>query len=282
VHWRAPRRPDRDGQERLTRLRQRPVGSLACGQGQGTAYTHTRCGRRPAYGPVSAPSTDRRRVTGVFFFFLGECLAVGSRDGCASFIGQERHQAAQVRYYRECQTPSSTQKMAEVLCVYREVDVLKKSPDQIRERGNRCDRLRATRSREFTASRRRRRDCQPAPASTPLSRGIMVQTPWHAQPVGRDRSATGKVQALVRDAPQQRGSSESQDSSCRLSGSTATQAILTIIPPTSQRETEPARQHDGKADFDLSSRQSQRILRLNLSRASSPSLPVLSCAHRVT
>ena len=51
----------------------------------------------------------------------------GSRHRCASFSGQEEIKPHKVRYYLERRDAEFEPKMAEVLCVYREVQVLKKA-----------------------------------------------------------------------------------------------------------------------------------------------------------
>ena len=49
------------------------------------------------------------------------------RAQCAEFLGQEEIKPHKVRYYLERRDAEFEHKMAEVLCVYREVQVLKKA-----------------------------------------------------------------------------------------------------------------------------------------------------------
>ena len=77
----------------------------------------TNCGRH-GFWPVMRASVDRRRGTKV--------SPVWSRAQCAS-SSAKRTSAAQVRYYLERRDAEFEPKMAEVLCVYREVQVLKKA-----------------------------------------------------------------------------------------------------------------------------------------------------------
>jgi hypothetical protein len=50
---------------------------------------------------------------------------------------QRANQAAQVRYYLENRRAEFEQKMAKVLCIYREVEVLKKAPAKSTRQGKR-------------------------------------------------------------------------------------------------------------------------------------------------
>lgn len=63
-----------------------------------------------------------------------ECLARLVQGTVCKLLGQEAIKPHKVRYYLENRDAAFEQKMAEVLCVYREVDVLKK-PCQIQEAG---------------------------------------------------------------------------------------------------------------------------------------------------
>ena len=102
-----------------------------------------------------------------------ECLAKLVQGTVCKILGQEEIKPHKVRYYLEQRDAEFEQKMAEVLCVYREVQVLKKIAAS---RGNRTSRWRSsptTKSRVSRPSQRRRRTCRPCPASTRPSRAIM-------------------------------------------------------------------------------------------------------------
>ena len=64
-------------------------------------------------------STDRRPGT--------QCLARLVQGTVCKILGQEEIKPHKVRYYLERRDAEFEQKMAEVLCVYREVQVLKKA-----------------------------------------------------------------------------------------------------------------------------------------------------------
>ena len=64
-------------------------------------------------------SADRRQGTNV--------SPIWSRARCAKILGQEDIKPHKVRYYLERRDAEFEQKMAQVLCVYREVQVLKKA-----------------------------------------------------------------------------------------------------------------------------------------------------------
>ena len=62
-----------------------------------------------------------------------ECLASLVQGTVCKILGQEEIKPHKVRYYLERRDAEFEQKMAEVLCVYREVQVLKKSRRQVEE-----------------------------------------------------------------------------------------------------------------------------------------------------
>src|SRR6266480_2324541 len=74
------------------------------------------CGRRGCWHVMRA-STDRRRGTNVSPLVQGTVCKI---------LGQEEIKPHKVRYYLERRDAEFEQKMAEVLCVYREVQVLKR------------------------------------------------------------------------------------------------------------------------------------------------------------
>jgi hypothetical protein len=91
--------------------------SLACDKAKEHGYPHelwtTRLLARHAreHGPTSGH----------------ECLARLVQGTVCKILGQEEIKPHKVRYYLERRDPEFEQKMAEVLCVYREVQVLKRA-----------------------------------------------------------------------------------------------------------------------------------------------------------
>jgi transposase len=92
--------------------------SLACDKAKDHGYPHelwtTRLLARHAreHGPAAGH----------------DCLARLVQGTVCKLLGQEEIKPHKVRYYLENRDAEFEQKMAEVLCVYREVEVLKKSP----------------------------------------------------------------------------------------------------------------------------------------------------------
>ena len=119
-----------------------------------------------------------------------ECLARLVQGTVCKILGQEEIKPHKVRYYLERRDAEFEQKMAEVLCVYREVQVLKRAAAKSRKAIKRVaivsyDEKPGTpghrnHSTRFAAQARRPRD---------LRAGLRVQTSWHAEPVGRNRPA---------------------------------------------------------------------------------------------
>src|SRR5205807_8989614 len=79
----------------------------------------TSCGRRGCWRAMHART---RRAAG------HECLANLAQGTVCKILGQEEIKPHKVRYYLERRDAEFEQKMAGVLCVYREVEVLKKAP----------------------------------------------------------------------------------------------------------------------------------------------------------
>src|SRR3989440_1857432 len=148
-----------------------------------------------------------------------ECLAKLVQGTVCKILGQEEIKPHKVRYYLERRDAEFEQKMAEVLCVYREVQILKRaaaksqshqaSGDRFlrRKAGNPGHRNDGTR---FAAQARRPRH---------LCAGLRVQTSWHAEPVGWNRPAYREGPcACQRPPPQPGGHRIPRASRRRLSG----------------------------------------------------------------
>ena len=76
------------------------------------------CGRH-GFWPAMRASADRRR--------RHQCLARLAQGTVCKLLGQEEIKLHKVHYYLERRDAEFEPKMAEVLCVYREVQVLKKA-----------------------------------------------------------------------------------------------------------------------------------------------------------
>ena len=137
--------------------------SLACDKAKDHGYPHelwtTRLLARHAreHGPVAGHA----------------CLASLVQGTVCKILGKEEIKPHKVRYYLENRDAEFEQKMAEVLCVYREVEVLKKAPAKSNRRRKPVRSSRAMKSPESKPSQPQRPICRPNPVFTPLLRGIM-------------------------------------------------------------------------------------------------------------
>src|SRR3979490_2771590 len=99
--------------------------SLACRKAKELGYPHelwtTRLAARHARAPGGAAGAGH------------ECLANLVQGTVCKILGQEEIKPHKVRYYLERRDAEFEQKMAEVLCVYREVQVLKKAAAKSRK-----------------------------------------------------------------------------------------------------------------------------------------------------
>ena len=142
--------------------------SLACAKAKEHGYPHelwtTRLLARHAreHGPTAGH----------------ECLARLVQGTVCKILGQEEIKPHKVRYYLERRDAEFEQKMAEVLCVYREVQVLKRAAAKSSKAIKRVAIVSYDEKPGIQA--RRPRD---------LGAGLRVQTSWHAEPVGRNRPA---------------------------------------------------------------------------------------------
>lgn len=100
------------------------------------------------------------------------CLAHLVQGTVCKIPGNEEIKPHKVRYYLENRGAEFERKMAEVLCVYREVEVLKKLVPS-RTRASRLRSSRAMKSPASMPSPRRLPTCLPNPASIGPSPGIM-------------------------------------------------------------------------------------------------------------
>jgi transposase len=101
------------------------------------------------------------------------CLANLVQGTVCKILGKEAIKPHKVRYYLENRDAEFEQKMAEVLCVYREVEVLKKASAKGRRRGKPVTIVSCDENRESRPSQRRHRICRPSLASTPPLRATM-------------------------------------------------------------------------------------------------------------
>lgn len=136
--------------------------SLACDKAKDHGYPHelwtTRLSARHAreHGPATGHA----------------CLANLVQGTVCKILGREDIKPHKVRYYLENRYAEFERKMAEVLCVYREVEVLKKASARGKRRGKpvtivSCD------EKPGIQAIARRRICRPSRASTPPLRATM-------------------------------------------------------------------------------------------------------------
>ena len=130
-----------------------------------------------------------------------ECLARLVQGTVCKILGQEEIKPHKVRYYLERRDAEFEQKMAEVLCVYREVQVLKKAAAKSRRsRSSRSRSSPTTRSRESRPSPRRHRICRPVPGvHATFARDHEYKRHGTLSLLAGIDLLTGKVHALVRD-----------------------------------------------------------------------------------
>src|SRR5712675_2435913 len=96
------------------------------------------------------------------------CLAKLAQGTLCNILNEQEIKPHKVRYYLERRDPEFKQKMAEVLCVYREVKLIKETAAAKQEPSDAVARSPASRR-----SPTRPRTCRPSPACMPLSRAIM-------------------------------------------------------------------------------------------------------------
>jgi len=149
----------------------------------------TNCGRHGCWQIMRA-SMDRWRTTPVWPSW--------SRARCARFL-VNRNQPHKVRYYLEgFANADFEQKNGRVLCVYREVQVLKRSPRH--EKARQPVRSCPTTRRRYSGYRHDGRQiCRPFPASTRLSRAIMSTNAMVTLACWPGWICSREVHALVRD-----------------------------------------------------------------------------------
>ena len=105
-----------------------------------------------------------------------------------------------VRYYLERRDAEFEDKMAEVLCVYREVAILKKAAAASKKPPRQWRSSPTTRSLESKQSRRRLRTCRPSPpVHTSFARDYEYKRHGTISLLAGIDLLTGKVHALVKD-----------------------------------------------------------------------------------
>ncbi|MBC9882829.1 hypothetical protein G8O24_36605 [Bradyrhizobium sp. INPA01-394B] len=118
-----------------------------------------------------------------------ECLAKLVQGTVCKILGQEEIKPHKVRYYLERRDAEFEQKMAEVLCVYREVQVLKRAAAKSRKAIKRVAIVSYDEKPGIQAIATTAPDLPPKPGVHASFAGLRVQTSWHAEPVGRNRPA---------------------------------------------------------------------------------------------
>src|SRR5262245_43236553 len=102
------------------------------------------------------------------------CLGKLVQGTVCKILNEEEVKPHKVRYYLERRDPEFKEKMAEVLCVYREVKIIRRPRQQPSK--SQATRWRSSPMTKSPAARRlprRRRICRPSPASMRPSRAIM-------------------------------------------------------------------------------------------------------------
>jgi transposase len=129
-----------------------------------------------------------------------KCLANLVQGTVCKILGKEEIKPHKVRYYLENRDAEFEQKMAEVLCVYREVAVLKKAPARSKRRGKpvaivSCDEKPGIQAIATTAP-----DLPPEPgAHATFARDYEYKRHGTLSLLAGIDLLTGKVHALVRD-----------------------------------------------------------------------------------
>jgi hypothetical protein len=113
-----------------------------------------------------------------------ECLANLVQGTVCKILGREEIKPHKVRYYLERRDAEFEQKMAEVLCVYREVQVLKKAVAKAKKPGQPVAIISYDEKPGIQAIATTGPDLPPKPGDELRARS-RVQTPWHGQSVGR-------------------------------------------------------------------------------------------------
>ena len=210
--------------------------SLACDKAKEHGYPHELWTTR-LFGPPCRASADRRRVTNV-----SARLAQAAQCAEASPVKRKSSRTRCAYYLERRDAEFEEPKMAEVLCVYREVQVLKKAAAKA-EKSKKPVAIvsydeKPGRSRP---SPRRHRICRQCQAAMRASRGIMSTNAMAARSACWPGSICSQRQgprARQGAPPQPRVHRIPQASRCRLSGQHRDQADpRTIIPHTFREET---------------------------------------------
>ena len=128
-----------------------------------------------------------------------ECLARLVQGTVCKILGQEEIKPHKVRYDPERRDAEFEQKMAEVLCVYREVQVLKKAAAKSSKAIKRVAIVSYDEKPEIQAIATTAPDLPPKPGVHATWRGLRVQRHGTLSLLAGIDLLTGKVHALVRD-----------------------------------------------------------------------------------
>jgi transposase len=129
-----------------------------------------------------------------------DCLAHLVQGTVCKLLGQEAIKPHKVRYYLENRDAEFEQKMAEVLCVYREVEVLKKVPAKSKRRGKAVAIVSYDEKPGIQAIATTAPDLPPVPGAHPsFARDHEYKRHGTLSLLAGIDLLTGKVHALVRD-----------------------------------------------------------------------------------
>ena len=101
-----------------------------------------------------------------------DCLAKLAQGTLCKILNEHEIKPHKVQYYLERRDPKFEQKMAEVLCVYREVKLIKETAAAAKQEPSDAVAIISYDEKPFRRSPTRRRTCHPSPACTRPSRAI--------------------------------------------------------------------------------------------------------------
>jgi hypothetical protein len=207
-----------------------------------------------------------------------ECLAHLVQGTVCKILGQEDIKPHKVRYYLERRDAEFEQKMAQVLCVYREVQVLKKAAAKSKKSAKSAAIVSYDEKPGIQAIATTAPDLPPVPGvHATFARDHEYKRYGTLSLLAGIDLLTGKVHALVRDRHRSREFIEFLKLlDAAYPASTAIKLILDIIPHTSQWKPEIGSPHDRQAASTSRSRPSTAPGSI-WSRASSPNSPAPSC-----
>src|SRR5271170_3975622 len=128
-------------------------------------WTRPRPGQRLSKLWLAATPADASGRTRFPPLKIPTCLANLAQGTVCKILDQEEVKPHKVRYYLEQRDPDFAEKMAEVLCVYRQVKILKKAAAVSKKKpSDAVAVISYDENRVSRPSQRPRRTCRPSPA----------------------------------------------------------------------------------------------------------------------